>query len=95
MTEADLGDERYDRVYAVNVGAFARGDPGAELGVVRERLAPGGGLWLFVQAPADWRTAAAAEALAARVARHGFAVEDVRHAELAGHRVSCVHARPA
>jgi SAM-dependent methyltransferase len=58
LEEADLGDEIYDKVFAVHVAALHR--PGAALDIVRERLAPGGRLYLFSQAP-GWKASERAE----------------------------------
>jgi SAM-dependent methyltransferase len=58
IEEADLGDEAYDKVFAVHVAALHK--PGRALDVVRGRLAPYGRLYLFSQAP-WWREAGAAE----------------------------------
>jgi cyclopropane fatty-acyl-phospholipid synthase-like methyltransferase len=65
LEAADLGDERYDKVFAVHVAALHR--PGAALDVVRARLVPGGRLYLFSQAP-GWKTVADAAAFAATLA---------------------------
>jgi cyclopropane fatty-acyl-phospholipid synthase-like methyltransferase len=46
---ADLGDETYDKAFAVHVAALEK--PGDALDVVRQRLVPGGRLYLFSQAP--------------------------------------------
>jgi ubiquinone/menaquinone biosynthesis C-methylase UbiE len=51
---ADLGDEVYDKAFAVHVAALEK--PGDALDVVRHRLVPGGRLYLFSQAP-SWKTA--------------------------------------
>jgi SAM-dependent methyltransferase len=64
LDEADLGDEVYDKVFAIHVAALH--EPGRALEVVRERLAPGGRFYLFSQAP-GWRTAEPAERFAAEL----------------------------
>jgi hypothetical protein len=78
IEDADLGDETYDRVFAVHVSALH--GPGRPLEVVRERLAPGGRLYLFSQAP-GWKRPRHAERfgaeLAATLGRAGFPVEEV------------------
>jgi cyclopropane fatty-acyl-phospholipid synthase-like methyltransferase len=51
---ADLGDEVYDKAFAVHVAALE--GPGDALDVVRDRLVPGGRLYLFSQAP-GWKAA--------------------------------------
>jgi SAM-dependent methyltransferase len=58
IEEADLGDEAYDKVFAVHVAALHK--PGRALDVVRERLEPGGRLYLFSRAP-SWGEAGPAE----------------------------------
>ena len=63
--EADLGDEVYDKVFAVHVAALhARGEA---LDIVRRRLAPGGRLYLFSQAP-GWKKSPQAEGFGAALA---------------------------
>jgi ubiquinone/menaquinone biosynthesis C-methylase UbiE len=52
LEQPDLGDEVYDKVFAVHVAALHR--PGAALDAVRRRLVPGGRLFLFSQAP-GWK----------------------------------------
>ena len=41
LADADFGDERFDKVFAVNVRLF-RGDTGREADVLRRALAPRG-----------------------------------------------------
>lgn len=78
LGEADLRDETYDKVFAIHVAALHK--PGRGLDVVRERLAPGGRLYLFSQAP-GWTTRQPAEQFAAELGDvldvAGFAVERV------------------
>jgi SAM-dependent methyltransferase len=66
IEEADLGDERYDKAFAIHVAALH--EPGPALEAVRGRLVPGGRLYLFSQAP-GWRSADAADAFAADLVR--------------------------
>jgi ubiquinone/menaquinone biosynthesis C-methylase UbiE len=54
IERADLGDEVYDKAFAVHVAALEK--PGDALEVVRRRLVPDGRLYLFSQAP--WWTSA-------------------------------------
>jgi cyclopropane fatty-acyl-phospholipid synthase-like methyltransferase len=78
LEEADLGDETYDKVLAVHVSALHT--PGRPLEVVRERLAPGGRLCLFSQAP-GWKRLRDAKRFGAEQAdvlgRAGFSVQEV------------------
>jgi cyclopropane fatty-acyl-phospholipid synthase-like methyltransferase len=82
LHEADLGDDRFDKVLAVHVGVFSRGRPARELAVVAAHLADGGTLHLVDQ-PLDPRAApATAERQAAVLEAHGFTVESVRVQQL-------------
>jgi SAM-dependent methyltransferase len=77
MEDADLGDELYDKAFAVHVAALHT--PGPALDAVRRRLASDGRLYLFSQAP-GWRWPEQAESCttetAAALESAGFAVED-------------------
>jgi SAM-dependent methyltransferase len=79
VEHADLGDESYDKIFAVHVAALHR--PGKALEIVRSRLAPGGSLYLFSQAP-GWEDAGQAEEFGAELGRvledAGLALEGVR-----------------
>lgn len=84
IEEADLGDEAYDKVFAVHVAALH--GPGRPLEAVRERLVSGGRLYVFNQAP-GWRTkgdaASFSRALREGLPRAGFEVAQTR-VELVG-----------
>ncbi len=75
--EADLGDEIYDKVFAVHVAALH--EPGGALEIVRRRLAPDGRLYLFSQAP-GWQASSQAEGFGAELSgvleRAGFEIEE-------------------
>jgi SAM-dependent methyltransferase len=77
VEEADLADEIYDKVFAVHVAALHK--PGKALDTVRRRLAPGGRLCLFSQAP-GWKASEQAEgfgaALGAALEESGFEIEE-------------------
>ncbi len=77
LEKADLGDEVYDKVFAVHVAALH--EPGPALDVARQRLVAGGGLYLFSQAP-GWMTREKAEAFCAELsgvlATAGFIVDE-------------------
>ena len=77
LEDADLGDETYDKVVAVHVAALHK--PGEALDIVRRRLAPGGRLYLFSQAP-GWKASEQAEGFGAELGgvleEAGFEVED-------------------
>src|SRR3954452_12747374 len=46
LEDADLGDRRFDKIYAFNVAPFWL-QPGPAFGAVREHLADGGAFYLF------------------------------------------------
>jgi ubiquinone/menaquinone biosynthesis C-methylase UbiE len=64
LEDADLGDERFDKAFAVHVADLH--EPGPVLEIVRRRLVPDGRLYLFSQAP-GWKTAKQAEEFAAEL----------------------------
>lgn len=92
--DADLGGERFDKVFAFHVAAFWR-EPATMLGVAKALLAPAGALYLFNQTP-GWRRGTAASfagQVAGVLASHGFAVDEPVLAELASGSAVCVIAR--
>jgi cyclopropane fatty-acyl-phospholipid synthase-like methyltransferase len=78
LEQAELGDEKYDKVFAVHVSPLHA--PGRALEVVREHLAPGGRIYLFSQAP-GWKRLRDAERFGAEhgavLGGVGFSVEQV------------------
>ena len=50
LEDLDLGDRRFDRIFAVRVGLFHR-DPGRAHGIVERWLAPGGAVFVFINPP--------------------------------------------
>ncbi len=84
IEEADLGEEVYDKAFAVHVAALHK--PGRALDTVRDRLAPDGRLYLFSQAP-GWKTAAHARGFGAELRTSlpegGVTVDELLVAELA------------
>jgi trans-aconitate methyltransferase len=76
LADAELGDERFVKVFAVNVRLF-RADAAREANVLRRALAPHGALYLFQQHPSAGRTRAVTAELTAALERAGFAVRNV------------------
>lgn len=76
LEDADLGDETYDKAFAVHVAALHK--RGEALDTVRRRLAPNGRMYLFNQAP-GWKTLEEAEGFGAELsgvlAGAGFEIE--------------------
>jgi SAM-dependent methyltransferase len=95
LHEADLGDARFDLVYAIHVPVLLRGNPSRELAIVRSHLAPGGRFALPFQPVDPATTEPTARRLAGMLEAGGFTVEEQRVAELASGRAGCVLARAA
>lgn len=89
LHEMDPRGERFDRVFAVNVGLF-RGHAAEEAAVLREILAPAGTLCLVHQPPVAGRTARLGEQTAMLLERHGFAVRALLHRDMAPAPAVCV-----
>ena len=52
LEDLDLGDRRFDKIFAVRVGLFHR-DPERARGIAESWLAPGGELYVFYDQPPD------------------------------------------
>ena len=95
LEDADLGDRRFDKVFAFNVAPFWQ-QPEATLGVVREHLAHDGAFYLFW----DARHFAAQGArylgneLADRLREGGFSVDRVLVQDLRPVPAVCAIGRP-
>ncbi len=50
LEDLDLGDRRFDKIFAVRVGLFHR-DPGQARGIVERWLVPGGEVFVFYDLP--------------------------------------------
>jgi SAM-dependent methyltransferase len=78
LEDADLGDRRFDKVFAFNVAPFWL-QPRAALGAVREHLARDGGVYIFWDARhfAPERAQGLGDELADRLREGGFSVDRV------------------
>src|SRR5215210_6799803 len=78
LEDADLGDRRFDKVFAFNVAPFWL-DPEAALGVVRKHLAADGAVYIFWDArhSAPERARDLGDELADRLREGGFSVDRV------------------
>jgi SAM-dependent methyltransferase len=90
LHEADFGDARFDKVFAIHVGVFLRGRPDRELGIVGDRLADGGRFYVLWQPLVAREAGETAERLAAVLDDHGLAVSEVRVQDLAAATAVCV-----
>ena len=90
LHEADLGDARFDIVYAIHVPVLLRGDPRCELEIVRSHLAPGGRFALPFQPLDPATTEPTVDRLAGMLEASGFTLLERHVADLAGGRAGCV-----
>jgi cyclopropane fatty-acyl-phospholipid synthase-like methyltransferase len=95
LHEADLGSERFDKVFAIHIGVFLRGSPERELRIVRKHLASGGSFYIVDQPVDPKKAQVVAERVSGVLERNAFTVADVLVDDLSSGRVVCVVARRA
>ncbi len=95
VEDADLGDRRFDKVFAFNVAPFWL-QPQAALGVVSEHLAPDAAFYLFWDARhfAPERAGDLGNELADRLREGGFSVDSVLVEDLHPVPAVCAIGRP-
>ena len=95
LEKADLGDERFDKVFAFNVAPFWL-QPKEALGIVRRHLAPDGVFYLFWDARHTQpdRARDLADQLSEKMRLAEFSVNHVLVKELRPVPAVCVIARP-
>lgn len=74
LDEAGFAPGSFDKIFAVNVNLFWTGPAKGEPSALRRRLAPGGKLHLYWEAPSDARAREIAAKVTSAVAEHGFTV---------------------
>lgn len=84
LADAEL-DERFDKVFAVNVNVFWLA-PEKELAAIRGLLASGGRLYLFYEPPSAAQLERAEQGCRAFLQKGGFSVVDVLHVDLPPNR---------
>jgi ubiquinone/menaquinone biosynthesis C-methylase UbiE len=94
LVEADFGEERFTKVFAVNVGLF-RAQRVAELNTMKRHLTAEGALYLFHQDPWVPRTPTVTETLTALLTSNGFSIARVMRQEMAPLPINCVVAHPS
>jgi SAM-dependent methyltransferase len=75
LEDADLGHQRFDKVFAFNVAPFWL-EPNQALGVVREHLASSGAVYVFWDARRQ-RASDLGERLSERLLQGGFSIDRV------------------
>ena len=95
LEDVDLGDRRFDKVFAFNVAPFWL-RPEVALGAVREHLAPDGAAYIFWDArhSAPGRSQDLGNELADRLRDGGFSVDRVLVKDLRPVPAVCVKGRP-
>jgi ubiquinone/menaquinone biosynthesis C-methylase UbiE len=87
-----LDDGPFDRVFAIHVPVFLRGDPRRELALVRDLLASGGRFCVPFQQLEPQEVPAAIAKISADVAAAGLTVVDTVEERIASGPVGCVTA---
>ena len=90
LDQADLGDARFDKIFAINVGLFWRQRPVRELKILRDHLAPEGRLFLFHELPPGSTAPPIAGPLPAVLESGGFTVTEILTQNLGRTHVGCV-----
>jgi SAM-dependent methyltransferase len=84
----------FTKIFAVNVNLFWVRSPATELEVARRLLRPGGGLFLFYDAPSEPRLETTAERLVATLAEVGLPAAHVEKGRAGSSPVLGVEVRP-
>ena len=90
LDQADLGNARFEKIFAINVGVFLRGQPTRELAIVRDHLAPQGRLYLFHEPPPGSTAPPIAGSVLAALENNGFKVTENLTQDLERTRLGCV-----
>jgi cyclopropane fatty-acyl-phospholipid synthase-like methyltransferase len=90
LHEADFGAAQFDKVFAIRVGVFLRGQPARELAVVKRCLAPDGRFYLVYDPPAAHQARNVIEQASATLENHGFTINKVLTHDVARTMVVCV-----
>ena len=95
LDDADLGDARFDKVFGVHFPPLLRGEPARELGLIRDRLAPGGTLHVIFQPFNPQQVGGTIERVTAGLSADGYRVERVDRRAASPAAVVSVVGRPA
>jgi len=76
LDEADFGDRRFDKIFAIHVSVFWQ-QPQPALAIVKQLLAPEGALYLFNQPLVERDAPVFIERLTATLQDHGFGIDRV------------------
>jgi SAM-dependent methyltransferase len=90
LDQADLGDARFDKIFAINVGLFWRQRSVRELTILRDHRAPKGRLFLFHEPPPGSTVPSIVEPVPAALESGGFTVTQILTQDLGRTRVGCI-----
>lgn len=90
LHEADFGNVRFDKIFAIRIGVFLWGRPARELEVVRTCLAPDGSFHLVYDPFAANQARNVIETASAVLDNHGLIVKQVLTKDIAHTTVVCV-----
>ena len=90
LEDAELGEVRFDKIFAINVGLFWRQQPVRELTPLRNHLAPKGRLFLFHEPPPGSTAPPIATSVPAALESSGFTVMEILTQDLGRTRIGCV-----
>ncbi len=94
LDRAKFGNERFDRVFAINVGLFEQqADRG--LDIIRGALVPGGRLYVIFQPPNSSKTRELADRTIGNLEANGFTIERVSFMDLDPATATCIEATVA
>lgn len=92
LERADFGDERFDRIFAINVGLFEQqADRGLEI-IAR---APAGRLFVFCQPPNSSKTRELADRTIGNLEANGFVIQGVSFKDIDPATATCIEATVA
>ncbi|MGH3006579.1 MAG: class I SAM-dependent methyltransferase [Gaiellaceae bacterium] len=93
LKDADFGNERFDKVFAINVRLF-RAEAAREADVLQRLLIPKGVLYLFQQHPSANRTRAVTDELRSALERNGLTVRKLTSTGSGASTMTCIVAGP-
>jgi SAM-dependent methyltransferase len=94
LPELELPAGSFTKIFAVNVNLFWVRSPATELEVARRLLAPGGGLFLFYDAPSESKLKTTAGRLVATLAEVGLPAANVETGRAGSSPILGVVVRP-
>jgi ubiquinone/menaquinone biosynthesis C-methylase UbiE len=94
LQDLELPAGSFTKIFAVNVNLFWVRSPATELEVARRLLTPGGGFFLFYDAPSESRLETTAERLVATLAEVGLPAANVQKGRAGSSPVLGVVVRP-